>query len=100
MLVVKLQARLRGRKLPRSLRMGPFHEFWTRQLEQTFGVETAVAQAMASAMLNAADAFARVWHSRRLPRRVLENLFSQFLISGICGSLEPSRRRTVQKLAV
>ena len=100
MLLVKLQTRLRGRKLKRSLRRGPFRDFWASRLEQDFCVERVVAETMASAMLTAADAFAGAWHARRIPRRELENLFSQFLICGIRGALASNRRRAVQKLAM
>ena len=62
---------------------------------ELFGVERAAAETMASAMLTAADAFAGAWHARRIPRRELENLFSQFLICGIRGALASNRRRAV-----
>lgn len=94
-LFVILQTKLSGRKLKRTVRqrLGPFIDFWTRQMEDEFAVDRAAAEAVASVMLSAADIFARSWHARRLPRREVETLCSEFVLTGVRAALNSSRCR-------
>ena len=94
-LFVILQTKLSGRKLKRTVRqrLAPFVDFWSRQMEQEFGVDRVTAETVASAMLSAADIFGRTLHARRLPKREIEALVSDFVLAGIHASLASARQR-------
>src|ERR1700687_211300 len=94
-LFVILQTKLSGRKLKRTVRqcLGPFIDFWSRQMEEEFAVDPAVADSVASAMLSVADIFARSWHAKRLPKREVDGLCAEFVIAGIHAALKSSRYR-------
>ncbi len=96
-LFVILQTKLSGRKLTRTVRqrMGTFVDFWARSMEQEFAVDRAAAESVASAMLSAADIFARSWHARRLPKREVETLCTEFLLAGVHAALNSARRHRV-----
>ena len=94
-LFVILQTKLSGRKLKRTVRqrLGPFIDFWSRQMEEEFAVDPAVAESVAGAMLSVADIFARSWHAKRLPKREVDGLCTEFLLAGIHAALKSSRYR-------
>ena len=94
-LFVILQTKLSGRKLKRTVRqrLAPFVDFWSRQMEQEFGVDRATAEAVASAMLSAADIFGRTLHAKRLPKREIEVLVNEFVLAGIHAALTSAHRR-------
>ena len=94
-LFVILQTKLSGRKLSRTVRqrLGPFIDFWARQMEEEFNVARPAAEAVASAMLSVADIFARSWHAKRLPKREVDELCAEFVIAGIHAALDSSRSR-------
>jgi AcrR family transcriptional regulator len=94
-LFVILQTKLSGRKLSRTVRqrLGPFIDFWARQMEEEFNVARPVAEAVASAMLSVADIFARSWHAKRLAKREVDDLCAEFVIAGIHAALDSSRSR-------
>jgi AcrR family transcriptional regulator len=94
-LFVILQTKLSGRKLKRTVRqrLAPFIDFWSRQMEQEFAVDLATAEAIAGAMLSAADIFGRAFHARRLTKREAEALSSDFVLAGIHASLASAHRR-------
>lgn len=95
MLLVIRQTKLSGRKLKRTVRqrLGPFIDFWSRQMEEESAVDQAAAEAVASAMLSAADIFARSWHAKRLSRREAETLCTEFVLEGVHAALNSSRCR-------
>jgi AcrR family transcriptional regulator len=94
-LFVILQNKLSGRKLKRTVRqrLAPFVDFWSRQMEQEFGVDRVVAETVASAMLSVADIFGRALNAKRMAKREIEALVSEFVIAGIHSSLESAHRR-------
>jgi AcrR family transcriptional regulator len=97
-LFVILQTKLSGRKLKRTVRqrLGPFIDFWARQMEEEFEVSRPVAEAVASAMLSVADIFARSWHAKRLPKREVDELSAEFIVAGIHAAMNSSRGRRGQ----
>jgi AcrR family transcriptional regulator len=94
-LFVILQTKLSGRKLNRTVRqrLAPFVDFWSRQMEHEFEVDRATAETVAGAMLSAADIFARSFHAKRLAKREIEALSSEFVLAGIHAALSSARRR-------
>lgn len=94
-LFVILQTKLSGRKLKRTVRqrLAQFIDFWARQMEQEFGVDRATAETVAGAMLSAADIFGRSLHAKRLAKREIEALVSDFVLAGIHASLASAHHR-------
>src|SRR5258708_29443089 len=92
-LFVILQTKLSGRKLKRTVRqrLGPFIDFWSRQMEEEFAVDAAVAESVASAMLSVAGIFARSWHGKRLAEGGGGGLWPQVLPAGISPPPEAAR---------
>ncbi|MFI5317274.1 MAG: TetR/AcrR family transcriptional regulator [Myxococcota bacterium] len=84
-LIALLQARMQGRWFARAgrRRVGKFLAFWADQLAGELGVERAVAESLAAAMLSAAEACSRVAGARRLPRAVVEETCVQFQLGGL-----------------
>jgi hypothetical protein len=52
-----------------------------------------VAETVASAMLSVADIFGRALNAKRMAKREIEALVSDFVIAGIHSSLESAHRR-------
>jgi hypothetical protein len=44
-------------------------------------------------MLSVADIFARSWHAKRLPKREVDGLCTEFVLAGIHAALKSSRYR-------
>jgi AcrR family transcriptional regulator len=88
-LLATLQTRLGGHKLRRSLsqRLGGLIGYWSRQLEDEFGVSPELAESLARAALAASDALARAWRAKRLARGDAERLSVEFMLGGLRRSL-------------
>lgn len=94
-LFVILQTKLSGRKLTRTVRqrLAPFIDFWAGQMEREFAVDRTTAETVAHAMLSAADIFGRALHAKRLAKREIEVLVSEFVLAGIHASLASAHQR-------
>jgi AcrR family transcriptional regulator len=88
-LLARLQTRLGGHRLRRSLsqRLGGLIGYWSRQLEDEFGVSAELAESLARAALAASDALARAWRAKRLARGDAERLCIEFMLGGLRRSL-------------
>jgi AcrR family transcriptional regulator len=93
-LLALLQSKLTGRRRQPGMRarLRKFIEFWSQQLHEEFRVARPIADAAAGAMLNVCDTFVRAWQAKRLTRREVEPLCTDFVIAGLHGSLGGDRR--------
>lgn len=90
-----LQSNLVTRRLEKAARrrVAAFLEFWTDAVVRESGLDRTLAAMVAWMVLHAADAGARAWRARRLPRADVELVCVRFVLAGLRGVATTPRKR-------